>query len=55
MDGEQEGLQAESEQEGGLQAESEQEGGLQAEIEQAAGVATNTPRKVSRCGAADDE
>ncbi len=43
MDGEQEGLQAEGEQEGGLHAESEQ----------AVGVVTKTPRKVSKCEAAD--
>ena len=48
-------MQAEGEQEGGLQAESEQEGVVHAEGEQAAGVTTNTPRKVSRCEAADEE
>ena len=40
-------------QEGGFQAESEQEGGVHAEGEQAVGIATNTPRKVSKCEAAD--
>ena len=53
-EGEQEGsLQAEGEQEGGFRAESEQEGGVHAEGEQAAGIPTNTPRKVSKCEAAD--
>jgi len=55
-EGEQEGsFQVEGEQEGIFQAESEQEGGVHAESEQAAGVATNTPRKVSRCEAAEEE
>ena len=45
----------EGEQEGVLQAQSEQEGGVHAEGEQAAGIATNTPRKVSKCEAAEEE
>ena len=45
----------EGEQEGGLQAEGEQEGGVHAEGEQVVGVATNTPRKVSRCELAEEE
>ena len=48
-------MHAESEQEGGVHAESEEECGLQPESEQAAGVTTNTPRKVSRCEAAEEE
>ena len=49
------GVQTEGEQESGVQAEGEQEGGVQTEGEQEGGVATNTPRKVSRSEAAEEE
>ncbi len=39
----------------GVKAEGEQEGGVQTEGEQEGGVATNTPRKVSRSEAAEEE
>ena len=45
----------EGEQEKGLKAEGAQEGGVHAEGEQAVGVATNRPRKVSICEAAEEK
>ena len=45
----------EGEQESGVQAEGEQEGCVQAEGEHAVGVATNTPRRVLKCEAAEEE